>query len=127
MVMHRALFTYFILLIFFILLCLKLESHKRWNWFLIFLPMWIYDVISFLFALVHIIMHCKHGTLRNIAKNKDNLSLLIIILKMSAQIMLCLYLEDSANIKMYHVLIPVWILLPILIVDVSITLFRNSE
>nr|CAH7743631.1 unnamed protein product [Callosobruchus chinensis]CAH7750931.1 unnamed protein product [Callosobruchus chinensis] len=128
MVMHRALFTWFILLVFFILLCLRLESRTHWNWFLIFVPMWIYDLILLMNAIFNIFIRCKHETIRNLFKNENILLLVIVILKVAAQIMLCLKLEYKfLNLQVYHVLIPVWILLPILIIDVSMTLFKRED
>lgn len=127
MVMHRALFTWFILLVFFILLCLRLESRTHWNWFLIFVPMWLYDLILLINALFNIFIRCKHENIRKLFKNKNILLLAIVLLKIAAQITLCLKLEYKfLSLELYHVLLPIWILLPILIMDVSITLFGNS-
>lgn len=128
MVMHRALFTWFILLVFFVLLCLRLESRTHWNWFIIFLPLWVYDAILLVYALFNIVIHCKHENIRTLAKNKNNLFVLIVILKIATQIVICLKLEYvSLNLSVYHILIPLWILLPILLVDVSFTLFKNTN
>ncbi|KAK5650140.1 hypothetical protein RI129_001169 [Pyrocoelia pectoralis] len=128
MVMHRALFTWFILLVFFVLLCLRLESRTYWNWFIIFLPLWVYDVILLIYALFNIVIHCKHESFKALVKNKNNLFVLIVILKIMTQIVLCLKLEYvSLNLSLYHVLIPFWLLLPILIVNVSFTLFKSAS
>lgn len=125
--MHRALFTWFILLMFFILLCLRLEARIHWNWFLIFLPMWIYDLILLIDALFNISLRCKHDTIKNLFKNKNILLIAVVFLKIAAQVTLCLKLEyKHLNLQLYHVLLPFWILIPILIVDVSVTLFKSS-
>lgn len=125
--MHRALFTWFILLMFFILLCLRLEARIHWNWFLIFLPMWIYDLILLIDALFNISLRCKHDTIKNLFKNKNILLIAVVFLKIATQITLCLKLEyKHLNLQLYHVLLPFWILIPILIVDVSVTLFKSS-
>lgn len=124
MVMQRALFTWFILLLFFVLLCLRLDGRIHWNWFLIFLPMWLYDLLLTINALYHIVMDCKQDSFKELCKNKNNVLLLVIILKITAQIMICLKLEyRSLNIALYYVLLPFWLLLPILIIDISWTLF----
>lgn len=126
--MHRALFTYFLMLVFCVLLTLKLESHKHWNWFLIFLPLWLYDLILLIDALFNIIIHCKHESLRVIIKNKNNLLVLIVLLKIAAQVVICLKLEyKSLNLDIYHVLLPLWLLLPVLIIDLSVTLIKTSR
>lgn len=126
--MHRALFTWFILLVFFILLCLRLESRTHWNWFLIFLPMWFYDLILLIDAFFHIVMHCKREHIRTTVRNKNNLLILVILLKVAAQIILCLKLEYTLlGLELYHVLIPLWILLPILIFDVTFHLYKDVQ
>lgn len=125
--MHRALFTWFILLLFFILLCLRLDGRMHWNWFLIFLPMWLYDVILSIIALFNLLINCKQESAKDLFKNEHNLLLLVVVLKVAAQIMICLKLEyKSLHLSLCHVLIPFWILLPILIVDVSIKLYKSS-
>lgn len=125
--MHRALFTWFILLVFFIVLCLRLEGRTHWNWFLIFLPMWIYDVILLIDALFNIFIGIKHDSVRNLFKNKNVLLVFVVLLKVATQIVLCLKLEyPSLQLTVYHVLIPFWLLLPVTIIDVSLTLFKND-
>lgn len=125
--MHRALFTWFILLMFFILLCLRLETRIHWNWFLIFLPMWVYDLILLIDALFNISLRCKQDTIKNLFKNKNILLIAVVFLKIATQITLCLKLEyKHLNLQLYHVLLPFWVLIPILIVDVSVTLFKSS-
>ncbi|XP_017773460.1 PREDICTED: transmembrane protein 60-like [Nicrophorus vespilloides] len=128
MVMHRALFTWFLLLIFFVFLCVRLEARIHWNWFLIFIPMWVFDVIVFVDALVNIVIHCKHKVLKNVLMNKNNYILIVVLLKIATQILICLKLEYRAlNLEIYHVFIPFWILLPLVIIDVSISLFKSAE
>lgn len=128
MVMHRALFTWFILLVFLIILSLRLETRINWNWFLIFFPMWVFDAILLIEALFHIFVLCKHENPQTIFKNKNITLIVVALLKIAAQIILCLKLEyESLQLSTYHVLIPFWILLPILISNVSMTLFRNGN
>lgn len=127
MVMHRALFTWFILLLFFILLCLRLDGRMHWNWFLIFLPMWLYDVILSIIALFNLVMHCKQDSIKHLIKSEHNVLLLVVVLKVAAQIMICLKLEYKwLQLSLYHVLIPLWLMLPILIVDASMKLFKSA-
>lgn len=125
--MHRALFTWFILLVFSILLCLRLESRARWNWFLIFVPMWIYDLILLIDALFNIFIFCRRDNGGNLFKNKNILLVAVVFLKIAGQILVCLKLEYNLILQIYHVLIPFWLLLSILIVDVSMTLFSNKD
>ncbi|XP_063930609.1 transmembrane protein 60 [Zophobas morio] len=128
MVMHRALFTWFILLVFLIILSLRLETRIHWSWFLIFLPMWVFDTILLIDALFHIFVLCKHENPRTIFKNKNITLIVVALLKIAAQLILCLKLEyESLQLSIYHVLIPFWVLLPMLIINVSVTLYKHGN
>lgn len=52
---HRALFTWFVMLVFCICLCLRLESRTHWNYFIVFIPLWIFDVILIVYVIIKII------------------------------------------------------------------------
>lgn len=128
-VLHRGLFTWFIIAVFLILLCLRLESRTEWNWFIVFVPMWLYDSILLIYVLFHLISHCKHGvgSVRQ-ALHSHIWYIVAVILKMIAQIMLCLKLQyKQLNISVYQVMIPVWILLPIMVVDVTVKLVVSTR
>ena len=64
-VVHRALFTWFTTLDFLIFLVLKLDAKINWNWFLIFIPLWVFDVVVIIYLSVNMIIHCKNGYDRN--------------------------------------------------------------
>lgn len=124
MVMHRALFTWFILLLFFILLCLRLEGRIHWNWFLIFLPMWIYDLILSIDSVFHLFI-CRCRT-KNLYKSKELFSFISVVLLIIGKTILGLHLEYKfLQLKLVHVLIPFWILLVIIIGNTTCKLFKN--
>ena len=52
-VLHRALCTWFVCLIFLILLVLRLDERTRWSWFIVFIPMWIYDAVLLIYLLLN--------------------------------------------------------------------------
>lgn len=60
-VLHRALFTWFNLLIFLILLVLRLDQRIQWNWFIVFIPMWLYDNILLIYVTFNMILFCKNA------------------------------------------------------------------
>eukprot|EP00745_Piridium_sociabile_P030788 TRINITY_DN51087_c0_g3_i2.p1 TRINITY_DN51087_c0_g3~~TRINITY_DN51087_c0_g3_i2.p1 ORF type:complete len:104 (-),score=9.24 TRINITY_DN51087_c0_g3_i2:39-350(-) len=60
-VIHRALFTWFTTLDFLISLVLKLDSKINWNWFLIFTPLWVFDLVVIIYLIVNAIIHCKNS------------------------------------------------------------------
>lgn len=126
--MHRALFTWFILLIFVVFLLLRLEGRINWNWFFIFFPVWLYDLVLFIDAIATFAMHCKHESFKRIISKKDNYVIFIVLLKVAAQILICLKLEyTSWDLSLIHVLLPLWLLLPILICNVTVTLYHKSS
>ncbi|XP_076178907.1 transmembrane protein 60 [Ptiloglossa arizonensis] len=67
-VVHRALFTWFILLIFLILLDLRLDQRIQWNWFIVFIPMWLYDHILLIYRVFNMISHCKNERVINLRR-----------------------------------------------------------
>lgn len=128
-VLHRALFTWFVILVFSILLVLRLDLRTQWNWFIVFIPLWIYDTILIVYVIVNIVTFCRnvHDSVWNPLRNKG-WYVFGIILKMAAQIMLCLKLQYPAwKFSVYGIMIPLWILFPALIIDVFVTLLRQSR
>jgi len=120
-VVHRALLTWFIALIFLILVVLRLDKRVRWSWLIVFVPMWLYDCIllMYLIFLMASNSRCQRGSGRHI------FCLGALILKVTAEILTCLRLEGS-DLKLYYVMIPVWIGLPILTLDVFMSLFDTD-
>lgn len=56
---HRALFTWFIILVFCICLCLRLENRTQWNYFIVFIPLWIFDAILLIYVVIRIVTKWK--------------------------------------------------------------------
>ena len=120
---HRALFTWFMLLVFLILLVLRLDQKAIWNWFIIFIPMWLFDGIIIVYILFYMITHCKTGWDRaEVSMVKKVWFLTAMILKLAFQVMLCLRLEYFPNFPLYYIMIPMWILLCAVCVDIFRTL-----
>lgn len=128
-ILHRALFTWFILLMFLILLCLRLESKAHWTWFIVFIPMWVFDFILLMYVVFHMISHCRNviERFRGAIIRKNIWYITAIGLKMSGQIIICIKLEYvKVNLPIYVVMSPFWILLVILVVYVFIKLMKND-
>ncbi len=112
---HRSLFTWFVFLIFFTLIILRFDRRILWNWFLIFIPMWIYDFISVLYLIFHLLSHFRNGFCH------DELTvmfwktwlLLCVFLKILFQILLCIYITENRPywLHLHYVMIPAWILM----------------
>ncbi|XP_067004469.1 transmembrane protein 60 [Anabrus simplex] len=128
-VLHRALFTWFVLLVFLILLVLRLDTRTQWNWFIVFIPLWVYDTILLIYVLFHMISHCKNGHDRLWSSvHRKIWYISAIVLKMTTQITLCLKLQYPAwEMSIYYVMAPLWLLLPALLTDVFITLVKRDS
>ena len=60
-VIHRALFVWFLVLIFSIMLVLHLDHRTEWSWFVVFVPMWIFDALALNYIGFNIVMDLKNG------------------------------------------------------------------
>lgn len=127
-VLHRALFTWFTLLVFLILLVLRVDNRTQWNWFVVFIPVWIFNSILLIYSAFDTVSLCKSRSVHRHVDMYLNMYLVsAIILKMAFEIMLCLKLESpSLNISIAYVLSPLWVILPILAFDVFMTLINND-
>ena len=113
---HRALFAWFTYLSFLILLVLRLDKWTKWSWFIVFIPMWLHDGILLLQSIFHF---------RNMTSTRRKIwNLVRVILKLTAQILLCLKLDffdlySPTILPLYYVMIPVWIVLAVTLCDVA--------
>ncbi|XP_055845276.1 transmembrane protein 60 [Episyrphus balteatus] len=110
---HRALFTWFIILLFLILLCLRLDPRTHWNWFIVFIPLWLFDAILIIYVIIKIVTKW-----RNLKRLKELLVsyqwyIAGVLLKIASQVMICLKLEyQQLELSIFTTMIPIWILLP---------------
>lgn len=121
---HRALYTWFVVLVFLILLCLRLESRTHWNWFLIFTPLWLYDAVLLIYIGIKILTKW-----RNVRTIKDifveyRFSVGAVFLMLAIQFNCCLVLEYSYSI--FYAMCPIWILLSSCIVFLFYKLISSS-
>lgn len=118
-VVHRALFTWFLLLVFLILLVLRLDEKTSWNWFIVFIPMWIFDSIMLIYVVLKIITHCRNGHDNWwLTMNRKLWCLGGVFLKITFQASLCAKLEYHKELPLYYVFIPLWSVLIGLFIDV---------
>ncbi|KAL7303272.1 transmembrane protein 60 [Trichogramma pretiosum] len=127
-VLHRALFTWFNLLIFLILLVLRLDHRIQWNWFIVFIPMWLYDNILLVYIAFHMILSCKNTHERAVSIRRTVWYMIAVLIKLSAQILVCLKLETLQwTLPAKAVLAPFWALFAAFSVDVFLNLVRYSR
>jgi len=133
LLLHRALFTWFICLIFLILLVLRLDERTRWSWFIVFIPMWLYDSILIVYFAFEMITLCRasggpgeQSVTRWRHVRRKGWYLTCAVMKLAMQIMICLKLDNresgALDIPLYYIMIPLWIVLPVTIAD----LFFNN-
>jgi len=117
-VLHRALLSWFLGLVFLILLVLRLSERTQWNWFIVFIPMWIFDGAVMTYAGFYVFSRCR-GESRQLCTSFDFRKLYFVVpvtFKLSLQILICLKLEvPSWDIPLYYVFIPLWCILLIVI------------
>ena len=127
-VLHRALFSWFICLMFLILLALRLDKRVRWSWFIVFIPLWLYDTILLVYLVFSMISHCRSSRDRSqktIIRKIWNIVLVVLQL-IAAQIALCIKLDDNGiQIPLFYVMIPVWIILSTSTIAVFQSLFEK--
>lgn len=124
---HRALFTWFVTLNFVIFLSLRLELRTQWNFFIVFIPLWVFDAILLVYVIIRIITKW-----RNLARLKELLIgyqwyIAAVLLKIAGQTMICLKLEyPQLDIPIYVTMIPIWALLSSTVTYVFIKLIHSK-
>ncbi|KFM69449.1 Transmembrane protein 60, partial [Stegodyphus mimosarum] len=111
-VLHRALLTWFLFAVFLILLTLRLDEKTDWDWFIIFIPLWIFDFKLLVFITFRIVTHCRNGHDRSfVTMYLKCWYLFCVLLKVTFQILLAIRLQYYSGISWYYIMIPLWILL----------------
>lgn len=123
---YRALLTWIILLVFLILLVLRLDDKVTWNWFIIFIPLWLFDVIIVIYIVFFMIKHCTSGVDQgNYTMLRKSWCLGCVALKVLFQVLICLRLQYIRTMGTFIILIPMWVLLLALVGDISANLLRR--
>ncbi|XP_013421344.2 transmembrane protein 60-like [Lingula anatina] len=109
-------------LIFLILLVLKLDDKVDWNWFIIFIPMWLYDIGVVIYVFVTMVRHCKNRAYHDrglVSIKRRAWYLTSLFMKLIFEIILCLRFQYVSSLSLFYVMIPLWILLIGSVVDVG--------
>ena len=111
---------------FLILLVLRLDNKSSWNWFIIFIPLWFFDIIVVVYVLFNVITHCKNRYDRNdLSMDRKFWYLAMVSLKIVFQILICRKLQYAHTMPLYQVMIPILILLTALVGDVFVGLVNR--
>lgn len=123
---YRALLTWFLLLAFLILLVLRLDEKVFWNWFIIFIPLWILNVSIAIYILFFTIKHFTSGANNGChTVGRKFLYLGCVFLKVLFEVLVCLRLEYLRTMGTYFVMIPAWMLLIVMLTDLSRNVFNR--
>lgn len=124
-IVHRSLYTWFIHLVFFIVLCLRLDPRAYWNWFFVFIPLWIFDANLLIYVVFEIIKKWRNLSRLKELLLKYQFYIAGVFLKIASEVLICLKLEyQHLNINIFVVFIPIWILLSSMIVYVLLNLMK---
>lgn len=123
-VVGKALFTWFLVLLFMILVAYRLDKAVSWSWFLVFIPLWIQDVFTIIHLLI--IIFCNDvpgGWSHNIGRNVGYM--FGIFLKTVGQALVCYKLDQGqAQFSTFCALVPWWVLLLMTVGDVTVTVVK---
>jgi len=123
---YRALCTWFFLVLFLVLLVLRLDEKVSWSWFIVFIPVWLLDVIVIVYISIFVIRHCVTG---NDPSGRSMLRksgcVVCVLFKIAMQILICVRLEFVGTMAAAFAIVPIWLLLIALIVDVSVSVVRR--
>lgn len=119
----RCLVTWFSGLLSVLFILLKVDGIVSWNWFLSFLPLWIYDLA------VIIDLSVKIGLRRRVQSQQRQSNcvrnvwhLIASCLLLGFQAMICTYLQYDGKLRLVFAMIPLWCILLGMIVEVGIFL-----
>lgn len=122
----RALCAWFFLVLFLVLLVLRLDEKILWSWFIIFIPMWLLDMIMIVYISIFMIRHCATG---NDPSGRSALrkcySIVCLLFKIATQILICIQVEYASTLAAAFAIVPVSLLLAALTVDVSLNVIRR--
>jgi len=117
-------------LVFLILLCVKVDQNKDWNWFLVFTPLWITDIlllIPFIYQLIQAIQgyravkgpreertdaQFQRDKVTKVKRDMLELGLYmgLVLCKLATELLICLKYQ-GLSISNYIVCAPLWIML----------------
>lgn len=102
----------------------------QWNWFLIFLPVWVFDGILILMLAVKVAGRCKPGY--DPRDGSPDLRvrawyLTAMLLKLAFCLTLCAKLEKLADVRLSFVCIPLWTVLLGALVELGLNIFPERR
>ncbi|KHJ46171.1 hypothetical protein D918_03835 [Trichuris suis] len=124
---HRAVFAWACLLTLVVLVVVRLDHRISWHWSVIFVPMWLLDLVSLLYCTVRcarlVRLRQTFAAGRTAVLNANTikirqtvLQLFIVCCKIAFQSLLCIGLEQrshvghgGATVRPWHIMLPFWL------------------
>ena len=111
---HKVVVTVLFILFFLVFVAVRLDNKVGWNWFIVFIPLWLFDMTLLGILILRMVSHCRiGGDMQNDTTVWEKLWYFsVIFLKFSFQIMLCVRLQYAmGSLPLFYVMMPMWILL----------------
>jgi len=122
----RALCAWFFLVLFLVLLVLRLDEKVLWSWFIVFIPMWLLDMIMIIYISIFILRHCATGIdPSGRSMLRKSYCIVCVLFKTAVQILICVRVEYASKMAAAFAVLPVWLLLVVLTIDVSVSIIRR--
>ncbi|KAF7233937.1 hypothetical protein EG68_12418 [Paragonimus skrjabini miyazakii] len=131
---NRPMLLWLIICVFLMMVILQLNQTIRWNWFIIFIPMWILDLVMLISVLVCLSQRSVRLTCRCAFETRLDQYFVccFVMCKLAFQVCICLYaeqplMEQSINpypplVHSFYAIIPYWVAVLVLFGVVSHTL-----
>lgn len=124
---YRALIAWFLLLVFIVFLVVRLDEKVSWNWFIVFIPMWLLDVLIVIYVAIYMVRHCTSGVDPSGRSMLRKVGFLVCVgLKILFEVLICLRVEYLSSITAYVVAIPIWVLLIVAVCDVTHSVLHRA-
>lgn len=114
----RATVWWLLVSFFLLFVVLKLDRSIDWLWYVVFVPMWLLDVLSLLYLSATFVF--RNNRCVQIFVNDFRISrevsfglLAVYALKLVFGLMLCARLDGFAHISSFYLFVPLWIALAI--------------
>lgn len=129
----RVTFLWILTSFFLLFVVLKLDGTINWFWLVVFVPMWILDVVTVVYIVVTLLYDYRRGdppTVMddfNVLKRRKFILIGMFVLKIIFMMLLCLKLDGFTIASYLFVCIPLWIVLAMLFIDSFIVTWREGK
>lgn len=93
---YRIVCSCLLALFFFIMMAVKLDRKPDWNWFLVCLPLWIFNLFFSVLLIIRLVSHLRNGRERDtnaMSLFSKGLFIFVLLMKWIFEIMLCIKLQ----------------------------------